>query len=488
MHALSAARNAHTNAPPAAPAPSRRAQSVVLLNYRMRIVLYLMVAAAVGSVFLWRPPHLGGWWLLAATVLIWPHVSYYLVRRSQDTKHAQLRALLCDSALLGGLSAFVGFAPLTTLAMFTGINSANVAIGGIRFGIVGMSVGGLAALAGGVYTDFVFHPEIGTLATAFAMVGVAIPGFLYAASANVHAARAAKGRIQIELRNRKIEEQAARLDQALRTSEEDRRDAVAAREQAEAANRTKSSFLANMSHELRTPLNAVIGYSEMLEEEIAEDGGDPSTIDDLGKIKAAGKHLLELINSVLDLSKIEAGKIELEIGPLDLPQLIDYVSSTAQPLIEKNGNKLVVDVQPDVGPLASDSTRLRQVLLNLLSNGSKFTQEGTITLAARREAVPGAPDQLVFDVTDTGIGMSQEQMDKLFQAFVQADSATTRKYGGTGLGLVISRRLCKLLGGDVTVTSELGKGSCFTACVAAQASTQAAEADAREEMEEEHAG
>ena len=239
-----------------------------------------------------------------------------------------------------------------------------------------------------------------------------------------------------------------------------------ARDEAVQANQAKSAFLAMMSHELRTPLNAVIGYSEMLQEELAEEGASASTLEDLGRIQSAGRHLLELINSVLDLSKIEAGKIELDMGEVSVPQLVDYATSTVQPLIAASGNQLVVAVPPDIGHITSDATRLRQVLLNLLSNAAKFTQQGTITLAVHRETSTDHGEQMVFDIRDTGIGMTPEQVDKLFQAFVQADSTTTRKYGGTGLGLVISRRLCNLMGGDVTVTSTPGAGSCFTARVA----------------------
>ncbi len=241
----------------------------------------------------------------------------------------------------------------------------------------------------------------------------------------------------------------------------------AARDEALAANAAKSAFLAMMSHELRTPLNAVIGYSEMLKEELAEDGVTDTTMTDLSKITSAGKHLLELINSVLDLSKIEAGKIELEITQVSVQQLVDYAVSTVHPLIEPQGNRLVVQVPTDIGEVNSDPTRLRQVLLNLLSNAAKFTKQGVITLSARRERAAGQSEQLVFDVQDTGIGMTPEQQGKLFQAFVQADTSTTREYGGTGLGLVICRRLCQLMGGDVTVSSVPGQGSCFTARVAA---------------------
>jgi len=246
---------------------------------------------------------------------------------------------------------------------------------------------------------------------------------------------------------------------------ESTRQLQAARDEAVEANAAKSRFLAMMSHELRTPLNAVIGYSEMLQEELVEDGVTPTTLDDLQKIRSAGRHLLELINSVLDLSKIEAGKITLEISEFGVQQLVDYATSTTHPLLEANGNRLAVVMPADIGTVASDMTRLRQVLLNLLSNAAKFTHQGVITLSVRREQGPGQAEQLVFDVQDTGIGLTPEQQGQLFQAFVQADSATTRLYGGTGLGLVISRRLCQLLGGDVSVRSTPGEGSCFTARV-----------------------
>jgi PAS domain S-box-containing protein len=226
---------------------------------------------------------------------------------------------------------------------------------------------------------------------------------------------------------------------------------------AEATNLAKSQFLANMSHELRTPLNAIIGYSEMSIEEIT-DLGVPSLIPDIQKIHGAGQHLLGLINNILDLSKVEAGKIELFIETFDLASLLAEVAATLRPLMTKNKNTLVIDCADDIGSMQADITKLRQSLFNLLSNASKFTENGTITLAVEREAA----DWIVFRVSDTGIGMTPEQQAKLFQSFTQADASTTRKYGGTGLGLVITQQFCQLMGGDIQVTSVAGTGTTFT--------------------------
>ncbi len=234
---------------------------------------------------------------------------------------------------------------------------------------------------------------------------------------------------------------------------------MVARDQALEANRAKSAFLANMSHELRTPLNAVIGYSELLQEEF-EDTGQDEFIPDLKKIQAAAKHLLALINDILDLSKIEAGKMDIYLEMVDVPRMIQDVVTTIVPLVEKNTNKLQVNVGDNVGTMRTDLTKVRQVLFNLLSNASKFTKEGTITLDVQREDI-NSVDWITFQVTDSGIGMTPEQMSKLFKDFTQADSSTTRKYGGTGLGLSISKRFCQMMGGDINVDSEAGKGSTF---------------------------
>ncbi len=232
-----------------------------------------------------------------------------------------------------------------------------------------------------------------------------------------------------------------------------------ARDAAEAANRTKSSFLANMSHELRTPLNAIIGYSEILQEDVA-DLGKQSIGGDLKKIESSGRHLLGLINDILDLSKIEAGKMEMFIEDVEIAPLLDEVRTIIAPMVEKNGNTLEVRLSDDLGAMRTDRTKLKQSLLNILSNGSKFTQNGKLTLAAN--LVGNGSTMVRFVISDTGIGMSEDQLSRLFQAFSQADASTSKKYGGTGLGLVITRSFCQMLGGDVTVTSKLGEGSTFT--------------------------
>ncbi|HXY18492.1 MAG TPA: GAF domain-containing protein [Gemmatimonadales bacterium] len=234
-----------------------------------------------------------------------------------------------------------------------------------------------------------------------------------------------------------------------------------ARRDAEAANTAKSQFLAHMSHELRTPLNAIIGYSEMVEEEVA-DVGHPELAPDLQKIRSAGRHLLALINDILDLSKIEAGKLELFVETFDVRDTIRDVSTTIRPLVEKNGNRLEIRCGEGLGAMHSDLIKVRQTLLNLLSNACKFTDHGTVTLTAAREANGDGAAWMVFSVADTGIGMTPEQMAKLFAAFSQADASTARRYGGTGLGLAITRRFCQMMGGDVQVASETGKGSTFT--------------------------
>jgi signal transduction histidine kinase/CheY-like chemotaxis protein len=239
----------------------------------------------------------------------------------------------------------------------------------------------------------------------------------------------------------------------------------------EEASRHKSEFMANMSHELRTPLNAIIGYSEMLIEE-AEDTGNDASVPDQEKILASARHLLTLINDILDLSKIEAGRMTVFPEEFDIATLVREAEPIIRPLMDRNGNTLVIDCPADIGRMRSDQTKVRQALFNLLSNAAKFTDHGTVTLQVRLDS--SAPDvrldssaldprpSVLFSVTDTGIGMTDEQMGRLFEAFSQADASTTRRFGGTGLGLAISRSFCRLMGGDITVESTPGSGSTFT--------------------------
>jgi adenylate cyclase len=231
---------------------------------------------------------------------------------------------------------------------------------------------------------------------------------------------------------------------------------AAARDAADAANQTKSSFLANMSHELRTPLNAIIGYSEILQEDAA-DKDDKGSIEDLQRIEDAGRHLLGLINNILDLSKIEAGKMDVFIEPVDIQALLKEVLSIVKPLADKSENAVEVICPADVGSFRSDQTKVKQCLLNLMSNANKFTSKGTLTLSVAREA----NSQICFRVSDTGIGMTEEQLGRLFEVFSQADTSTTKRFGGTGLGLAITKHFCTILGGDVTVESTPGKGTTF---------------------------
>jgi signal transduction histidine kinase/CheY-like chemotaxis protein len=241
----------------------------------------------------------------------------------------------------------------------------------------------------------------------------------------------------------------------------------------EAASRHKSQFLANMSHELRTPLNAIIGVSEMLVED-AREGADPRLAEPPERILRAGRHLLALINDILDLSKIEAGKMDLNLELFAVEPLVEEIAATLRPLAEKNGNRLDVTCAAGVGTMRADPTRVRQTLLNLAGNAAKFTTNGQVRILVAREP-EGGRDWIVMQVGDTGIGMTPEQTERLFEEFIQADATTTRKYGGTGLGLAISRRFCRMMGGDITVESEPGRGSVFTIRLPALAE-QAAEA------------
>jgi signal transduction histidine kinase len=309
----------------------------------------------------------------------------------------------------------------------------------------------------------------------FALIGRILTQFLLRALVQSEAARRSLAESHAEV-ERRVEERTHELVQERNRLDAALHDLAQVRDQAEAANRAKSVFLANMSHELRTPLTAILGYSELLQrEEIYPSNG--TFLREVKAIWSAGQHLLALINNILDLSKIEADRLDFYLETFDIAAMIEDVKTTVQPLVDKKHNQLKVECG-DLGTMRADEMRVRQVLFNLLSNAAKFTEGGTITLRVRRthdecgtiNADLAPPDDrvvqrsslIVFEVEDTGIGIAPEYLSQLFEKFAQADSSTTRKYGGSGLGLVISRHLCRLMGGDIAVVSVPGQGTTFT--------------------------
>jgi signal transduction histidine kinase len=431
----------------------RKLHPIVRLDYVVRISSFPLLIVVFYSVF-----HAEGrvgavtLTMLLAWGLLWPQLAWLHARLSKDSRRAEHINLFIDSMMVGAWSAAMYFSLWPSIMFIMAVNLGNLGIGGFRASGRGWLGIGLGLLLGGWFTDYRVEFEGLRLSVVASILGILMTSSGFAFHSYLQSKRFVRSRKLLEQQNftldeqnRKIEEKSLQLEQA--------------KQAADTANRAKSLFLANMSHELRTPLNAIIGYSELLVEE-AQDMGDESMIPDLKKIDRAGKHLLGLINDVLDLSKIEAGKMEVHLEEVDIAPIVQDVAAAVQALAEQRGNGLLLDAEAP-GRMRTDATRLRQVLFNLLGNAAKFTEHGQIHLRVRREE-QAAGDWLVFEVEDTGIGMTPEQQAKLFQPFSQADAATASKYGGTGLGLALCKRFAHLLGGEISLRSAPGEGSAFT--------------------------
>jgi signal transduction histidine kinase/CheY-like chemotaxis protein len=439
-----------------------RLHPILRLNHLVRILTYPLFFVLFAVTFYPRTVSWPAWVVLSFHLLIWPHVALAVASRAKNQKLAEFRNLLADSFIIGWYLPLTAFSLGPCAAAVLGIHSGNVSVGGWRFGVRGV----LAIAAGIITSILVFGPAFDPLGGGFLpqVLGVAVI-FVYVTVFSYQsfgqAQRVVRNVKLIEAQNVEIQRNSALIEERTHQLEQ-------ARDAAEAANTSKSQFLANMSHELRTPLNAIIGYSDLLIEE-AEELNATDLVPDLDKIRSSGKHLLGLINDVLDLSKIEAGKMEISLETFDVTDVVMAAAAMVRPLVEKNGNTLDLAIQEDIGTMHADLTRVRQILLNLLSNASKFTSAGRVSLAVTRGVLDGR-EEIVFTVRDTGIGMTPEQIKRLFQPFTQADPSTTRKYGGTGLGLSITQRFCQLMNGSIEVESEPGVGSTFTARIPVQVS------------------
>ena len=432
----------------------RRLHPILRLDYFVRVLTYplyfVLFAVALypdrGTTFFW--------WLLSFHLFVWPHLALAMASRAKNQKHAEYRNLLIDSLIIGCYLPIASFNLGPCAAAVLGIFAGCISIGGWRMGALSALAIAVGVAVLGALVGMHFDPLGGhMLAQGLGIAVIFIYVTVFSWQSYGQAQRMVRAAKQIEAQTMDLQRNSALLEERTHQLE-------LARDAAEAANSSKSQFLANMSHELRTPLNAIIGYSDLLIEE-AEELEAQDLVPDLEKIRSSGKHLLGLINDVLDLSKIEAGKMEMSLETFELRDVINAVAAMVRPLVAKNGNTFEVAMDENIGTMHSDLTRVRQILLNLLSNASKFTSNGTVSLTATREEARGR-EWIVFAVRDTGIGMTQEQLARLFQPFTQADPSTTRKYGGTGLGLSISQRLSRLMDGTISVVSEPGMGSIFT--------------------------
>ncbi len=411
--------------------------------------MYLMLY----GLYMW-PRHASPavWLLFVWHLLVWPHVAYYAARRARDTKAAELRNLLIDSFFIGVAVPLTGFSLWPNTAGFIGINTGNVLNGGARFAFRGM----LAFIAGVLLMSAVTGYEMDPLGSSLLIQLLSIAVLVAFSTVFSHQMFAQSKNVlgysrQIRVQNAEIEEKSHELEAALVASE--------------AANAAKGNFLANMSHELRTPLNSIIGFANILQRN-GRSELKPKDATYLSRISANGSHLLTLINGVLDLSKIEAQQMQLELAEVDVAALLRECLDQMEPQAEAREVELLAELPP-TAMLHTDRSRLKQIVLNLVGNAIKFTHRGRVIVRLHVDARTGVPTRI--DVEDTGIGIAPDRIGGIFDAFKQADETTSRRYGGTGLGLTITRSLAHLMGWDIEVASTVGVGSTFSVCIARNA-------------------
>ncbi|MEO7456786.1 MAG: ATP-binding protein [Gemmatimonadaceae bacterium] len=429
--------------------PAMRVHRIVRIDWLVRVSTYPMYLLLYG-LFIW-PRHASWavWLLFVWHLLIWPHVAFYVASRAVDTKRAELRNLLLDSFFIGMAVPLTSFSLWPNTAGFIGINTGNVLNGGARFALRGMFAFIAGVIVMGAITGFAMDPLGSSLLIQLLSIAVMVAFStvfshqMFAQSKNV-----IQYSRQIRTQNTQIEEKSRELEVALVASE--------------SANAAKGNFLANMSHELRTPLNSIIGFANILQRK-GRSELKPKDATYLSRISANGSHLLTLINGVLDLSKIEAHQMHLELSDVDVSALLTECLDQMEPQAEAREVELLAEL-PTSAVLRTDRARLKQIILNLVGNAIKFTHRGRVTVRLHVDEQTGQPSRI--DIVDSGIGIAPDRLGKIFDAFQQEDETTSRRYGGTGLGLTITRSLAHLMGWEIEVSSAVGIGSTFSVRIA----------------------